>query len=168
MARGISYGDILGKVRRNYTIQGVSPSANLLKLSVNSNFGLGLQSRLTDAIDRANARIAVELKAALDAAMSSPSWPTLTGAADIIDTGDLRESGEVLVTNKGIQVAYSSPYALLVHYGGYILPYGNTYAEKVYLPARPWLESVLLGGGPVPKFDLESIYREEINRAFSR
>ena len=166
MAKGISYGDILGKVRRNYSIDGTSPGKNLLELNVKSNFGLGIQKRLNDAIANANARIAIELKAALDDAINASVWQAAGGTADIVDTGELRESGQVIATSTGIEVSYSAPYALLVHYGGYITPYGNTYAQKVYLPARPWLESVMLGGGPVPRFNLEQIYREEIKKAF--
>ena len=44
-----------------------------------------------------------------------------------------------------IIVSYSEPYAALIHYGGYILPYGNPNADKVYIPPRPWVESTLKG-----------------------
>jgi hypothetical protein len=43
--------------------------------------------------------------------------------------------------------------------------YGNTEA-RVYLPPRKWVEAVMIGGGPVPKFDLKKYYREEILAAF--
>ena len=87
------------------------------------------------------------------------SWDWDDGKRDIIDTGELMRSGGVLVSGDDISVAYDSPYAGLVHYGGYITPYGNPSAARVYLPGRPWIAAAFgLAPGPLPKFDMEGAY----------
>ena len=120
---------------------------------------------LQTAIGRANARIAVDLKVALDAALRAGVWSTPSGVGDIYETGELLSSGSVTVGPDGVTVSYDAPYAALVHYGGYIHPYGNMSA-RVYLPPRPWLDSVVRGGGPVPEFDFKRYYLEEIRSEF--
>ena len=92
---------------------------------------------------------------ALDAAISSPSWQWFDGSRDIVDTGELKNALNISWNGLKLIVAYDTPYAMLVHEGGYIRPYGNPNATPVYLPGRPWVRSVLLGGGPVPQFDWE-------------
>jgi hypothetical protein len=121
----------------------------------------GLQA----AIGRANARITIDLKAALDDALRADVWSTPSGTRDIYETGELLSSGSVTVGPTGVIVSYDAPYAALVHYGGYIHPYGNISA-RVYLPPRPWLDSVIRGGGPVPEFDFKRYYLEEIAAEF--
>lgn len=123
-------------------------------------------SSLQGAVNRASVRIAVDLKGALDDALRSDVWNTASGTSDIYDTGELLASGKVLVSENGISITYDAPYAALVHYGGYINAYGNQSA-KVYLPPRPWIESVLNGGGAVSQFDFTSYYREEIEAEFN-
>lgn len=118
---------------------------------------------LSKAAKQANQVIANSLGEALDAAMLSSEWAF---DRDIIDTGRLRDSLRITTTPGGIAIDYNVPYAALVHYGGYITPYGNKKLEKVYIPGRPWVESVLRGGGPVPKFDFEGIYRDAIRSVF--
>lgn len=98
--------------------------------------------------------VAVQLKMALDAALDAPVWAWNSGVRDIVDTGALKASGVVVVRPLELQVYYTAPYAMLVHNGGYIQPYGNASARPLYLPPRPWIKSVLYGGGPVPRFDL--------------
>ena len=98
--------------------------------------------------------VATQLKMALDAALEAPVWAWNDGVRDIVDTGTLKSSGVVVVRPLELQVYYTAPYAMLVHNGGYIQPYGNPNARPIYLPPRPWIKSVLYGGGPVPKFDL--------------
>jgi len=120
---------------------------------------------LRNAINRANARIAIDLKVALDAALQASVWSTPSGTGDIYETGELLSSGSVTVGPNGVIVSYDAPYAALVHYGGYIHPYGNMSA-RVYLPPRPWLDSVVRGGGPVPEFNFKQYYLEEIRAAF--
>lgn len=106
-----------------------------------------------DAIAGELQQIAGELKMALDAALEAPVWAWSGGARDIYDTGALKASGTVLIKGLEIVVNYSAPYATLVHNGGYIFPYGNKSAQPIFLPGRPWVRSVLYGGGPVPQFD---------------
>lgn len=120
---------------------------------------------LQNAIKRASGRITVDLKAALDAALRAGVWSTPSGVADIYETGELLSSGSVTVGPTGVTVSYDAPYAALVHYGGYVHPYGNMSA-RVYLPPRPWLDSVVRGGGPVPEFDFKRYYLEEIRAEF--
>ena len=150
---------------------------NLPKIRASINFKTGLQinkvsldatgilNRLQGAIGRANARITVDLKAALDAALRAGVWSTPGGVRDIYETGELLSSGSVTLSPNGVTVSYDAPYAALVHYGGYIHPYGNMSA-RVYLPPRPWLDSVMRGGGPVPEFDFKRYYLEEIEAEF--
>jgi phage gpG-like protein len=124
-----------------------------------SDFGRDLNK----AVKTANQLIANRLAAALDEAMESSAWGT---GKDIIDTGQLKKSLVITATASGVIVRYTAPYAAIVHYGGYILPYGNPKLDKVYIPGRPWVSSVMKGGGPVPVFDFESVYREAIQSVF--
>jgi hypothetical protein len=121
---------------------------------------------IEEGIENASMIVAEKLSEALDNAMESAVWNWNGGARDIIDTGELRDSKSVKVQGNRIEISYNVPYAGLVHYGGYILPYGNQSAQKVYLPARPWVDSVILGRGPIPQFDFEAIYAAAIEAAF--
>jgi hypothetical protein len=77
-------------------------------------------------------------------AISAQIWAERNGTSDIIDSGELLNSSRVNVTsNSRISIQYDVPYAALVHYGGYIRPYGNQNADLVYLPPRPWVQTVL-------------------------
>jgi hypothetical protein len=112
--------------------------------------------------------VAEELELALGIAMESKDWGTPDwpyGDGDIVQTGRLRDSLELRVTEEGIAIMYSAinpsdgfDYAAMVYFGGYIQPYGNPYV-KVYMPGRPWIKGVLLGGGPVDKFDFTGTYK---------
>jgi hypothetical protein len=137
----------------------------LITVKLKSIPGKEILSGFERAIDRASAKIAIDLKAALDEAMRSDIWPTTGGGADIIASGELLESGRVIIGDSGVSVVYDAPYAALVHYGGYISPYGNASA-KVYLPARPWVEAVLLGGYGIPAFNFIKYYEDEIIKEF--
>ena len=106
-------------------------------------------------IDALMSELAKEVEAALTGALKSSVWSWKSGSRDIYDTGKLASSVSVTVTGDGISVSYSAPYANIVHNGGYIQPYGNSSARPVYLPARPWVTSVLYGDGPVPPFDFD-------------
>ena len=113
-------------------------------------------------IDALMGKLAREVKSALDVALYAPVWTWNDGTRDIFDTGELVRSGIVTASPDGIVVSYIAPYANLVHYGGYIRPYGNKSARPVYLPGRPWIDSVLYGGGPVPQFDFERFFADNI------
>lgn len=120
-----------------------------------------IRSKIDLAINNANRAIAIDLKRALDDALRSTVW----NGEDIYESGNLLSSGSVTVNDNGITVAYDAPYAAIVHYGGYIYPYGNVNAQ-IYLPPRPWVESVMFGGGPVPRFNFESYYLSEFKKQF--
>lgn len=153
------------KVTGQRIITGSARLNGLLNIKVKRIPEAAIINGFKAAISRANSRIQIDLKAALDQALKSSVWSTRSGTADIFDSGELLSSGSVTVSENGITIAYDAPYAALVHYGGYIHPYGNTSA-KVYLPPRPWVESVLNGGGPVPEFDFLKYYKEEIEAEF--
>jgi len=54
---------------------------------------------------------------------------------------------------------YGAPYATQVHYGAYVRPYGNSNANAVWTPGRPWVEGVLKGNkGVVDPYDFRSDY----------
>ena len=134
--------------------------SNSLKFSFETGSPDSLESLagpLRRKVADANANIAGPLTEALNSAMAA-SWGWSQGARDIIDTGELRDSLEVTIVDGQVNISYSAPYAGLVHYGGYISPYGNASIEKVYLPGRPWVQSTLEGGGPVPQFDFKGYY----------
>lgn len=121
-----------------------------------------IENEFRNEIDALMGKLANEVKGALDAALRASVWAWRNGARDIYDTGELASSGEVSASADGIIVSYSAPYANLVHNGGYIQPYGNINARPVYLPARPWVSSVLYGGGPVPQFDFEGFFKRNL------
>ena len=99
-----------------------------------------------------------ELTRALTAALRSSVWAWNDGARDIYDTGRLANSVNISMSSGSLVVKYDAPYANIVHNGGYIFPYGNELARPVYLPPRPWIDSVLYGGGPVPRFDFNEFF----------
>ena len=113
-------------------------------------------------IDALMSQLAKEVEAALTRALKSSVWSWKGGARDIYDTGELAGSVSVTVENDGISVSYSAPYANIVHNGGYIQPYGNASARPVYLPPRPWVTSVLYGGGPIPQFDFDGFLKRNV------
>lgn len=121
-----------------------------------------LEDEFSGQINALMGKLAQEVKDALDAALKSSVWTWKNGVRDIYDTGELASSGEVSVGAGGLIVSYDAPYANLVHNGGYIYPYGNEKARPVYLPGRPWVSSVLYGGGPVPQFDFEGFFKSNL------
>lgn len=131
------------------------------------NAAADILTGMEEGVKIANEIIAQKLGEALDAAIDSAVWKWRDGGPrDIYDTGKLKASRNISINSNKIVITYDVPYAGIVHFGGYILPYGNPNAKKVYLPARPWIDSVVIGGGPVPKFDFESIYVQAIEDAF--
>ena len=134
-------------------------SGSLFEAKVNGRLP-DVKRAITEAINRASLQIAIDLKAALDAAMKSGIW----NGEDIYDTGELMNSGRVEVNNGNLRIVYDAPYATLVAYGGYIHPYGNINA-RVYLPPRPWIEAVVKGGYGIEKFDFKSYYERAITEA---
>jgi hypothetical protein len=168
MARSLfKPGEITGRVPKPIKLNiDTSLKANFV-VELDDQQVTKLPRRFKDAINRANQRIITALKGALDNALRANVWPGLDGNTDIYDSGELLESGRVTLDGNGLEISYDAPYASLVHFGGYIIPYGNTSA-RVYLPARPWVRSVLTGNGPVPKFDFREYYLQELQKEFSR
>lgn len=112
--------------------------------------------------------VAKELKIALDDAMNNPIWNWNGDTRDIVDTGALRDSLQLYVdSDADIHILYNLEYAAIVHYGGYFNPYGNPQV-KLYYPARPWIDSVLNGGGPVEKFMWEGPYEKAFTTYMNR
>lgn len=96
--------------------------------------------------------IANDLWATLDENMDAAVWKWHGDTRDIVDTGDLRDSGKVYVDGDDIVIKYSQEYAAIVHFGGYTES-GFNPGVQIYYPARPWVEATLSGDGPVPRFD---------------
>lgn len=120
-----------------------------------------IQSYTLQQVDTALSKAKGDLAAALNAAMTSSSWQwTSGGSRDIIDTGSLKNSLTITFSGGSFQISYSEPYAALVHWGGYIYPYGNQSAQKVYLPGRPWVEATVMGGGPVPQIQWQNLIQK--------
>lgn len=115
-----------------------------------------------------NNRVRTELIAALDTAIGLSIWPTDNGIGDIIDSGELMRSLDVSIQESVINIEYTADYANLVHYGGYIAPYGNESVDKVYIPPRPWVDVVLRSGVPgSDAFDFQGIYRKVLREVFN-
>lgn len=167
MAKSVfDLGDLIPSKSPRVILSGSASIKGIVRIDVANVPGDKILAGFKRAIDRASERVKVDLEKALKQALTANVWKTPTGQADIYDTGELMASGTVTVDSNGITVAYSAPYAALVHYGGYINPYGNQSA-RVYLPPRPWVDSVLNGDGPVPQFDISKYYRQEIEAEFS-
>jgi phage gpG-like protein len=112
------------------------------------------ETEIEKSLEDSFEKIKEPLTQALNEAMQA-SWGWEGGSRDIINTGELMNSLKIEINGKNISITYDSPYAMLVHYGGYIMPYGNSSIEKVFIPGRPWVDAVLNGGGPVPQFKFE-------------
>lgn len=168
MARPLFTPEDLGQIKiNNQTITASVNTGKILRIKAKPISKTDFMNTIQKGINRASLRIAADLKEALDSAIRNKTWSTLTGTDDIFDTGELMTSGSVSVTSDGIKISYDAPYANLVHFGGYINPYGDQ-SRKVYLPPRPWIESVLNGGGPVEQFDFVSYYEDGIAAEFNK
>lgn len=127
--------------------------------------GDNLKGDLQRAHEEAMRSLAGPISDYLDAMMSA-GWGWSDGARDIVDTGQLQNSGRVTVSGDNIVIQYSADYANLIHYGGYIQPYGNLNIEKVYIPGRPWISATFgLAPGPLPPFDIGAAYEDAFYRA---
>ena len=147
-----------GGISVGFTLKGASDFTTLKRLK--EKFPEAAKS----AHNRTLHALAAEIKVALTDAMNSPVYDWDYGDGDIVQTGQLRDSIGMAVTENSITITYSAlssgdgtDYAAIVYFGGYIHPYGNT-SVTVYMPARPWVKHVLTGGGPVPKFPLTDRY----------
>ena len=111
------------------------------------------------------------------------SWPNVTfrqngtragTTRNIIDTGALKSSLTTRVESSGylqrtIVIAYDTPYASLVHYGGVIkYPYGNKKAASAVIPGRPWVEAILEGTYGRQKFNVQKHVGEALKDVWMR
>lgn len=158
-------------------IEGIANDLSKLqkKTSYTASYGINFDVRitkfpdLTGLINRVASEfkqsLAIELETALDNAMESTVWG---GSQDgnIVDTGNLRDSLQISVTSNGVMIDYTAEYAALIHYGGYIVPYGNSSATRVYIEGRPWIDSVLYGTGPIPGYNFEELFNRVKGRVF--
>lgn len=131
-----------------------TPKASLKISNFDNQAGV---DAIKDAVNKTITNASVDLKQKLAAAMASSAWGEM---GDIIDSGDLRDSLNLVINGSQIEVSYDSPYANLIHYGGYIVPYGNNKVDKVYIPGRPWVEAVFTGNGPVDPIDVPDIWNK--------
>lgn len=168
MARqAITKADIISDIKRTRTISATFDSRTLLQYTGITVRDQEVMNRVRRAINTASLRIVTDLKAALDDAIQSNTWQGINGINDIYDSGELLRSGRVQATSNGFTIAYDAPYAAMIHYGGYITPYGRKTGERIYLPARPWVDAVLRGGGPVPQFNITKYYEQELIKALN-
>lgn len=131
-------------------------------------------------VQKGNEIIKTQLAQALDNAMDSSVWKWNPGVTtdrkngesvesprNIVDTGALKSSFRVNTKGNSVDFAYREPYSRLVHWGGYIQPYGNPNAKKVYVPGRPWITSVLNGENGFEAFPFKDIWSKTIKAEFT-
>lgn len=131
-----------------------------ISIQVSGNAYDSIMQQINESISEWKQIIATDLLSRLNLAMSSNLWNN----GDLIDTGNLRDSVSINITSTGVQISYDAPYANLIHYGGYIVPYGNTNIDKVYIPASPWAQSVIFGDGPFEAYDYQEAYAIALSR----
>lgn len=150
-----------------------APKLKSYRTSVNFNIDLDVKvkiptdgassiiDKVEEATDIALSIIATEIGGYLDSAMTSSIWGG--NDPDIVDSGKLRNSLTITRSGSSIIISYDEPYAKLIHYGGYIIPYGNENADRKYIEGKPWVDSIIFGDGPIARYD----YQEAYNRAIS-
>jgi len=135
---------------------------------------------------RGSNQVEADLPTALNQALEASVWGPFSpktpytskggqlrtsGLRNIVDTGALKDSLRIktkfLQTKTVTVINYSAPYAAFVHYGGVIQPYGNKNANSVLIPARPWVEAVLTGNGPVKPYEYRKVYQDAIEQAWN-
>lgn len=153
----VSLKEIDGK-SAEIQIEGLPVSFNIKKDRV-SEILKTLPVAIKKAHREAVSQLTILLEEALNDAMDSQVWDWNGETRDIVDTGALKDSLKIYVdSDSDIHILYNQEYAAIVHYGGYFSPFGNKSA-KVYYPGRPWVTSLINGGGPIPQFDFEGEYK---------
>lgn len=122
------------------------------------NIKIDINGKIEKAIKQGTSNLKLELETKLDQAVEFDGWGWTKGTRDIVDTGNLKNSASIALTADGIDISYDAPYAGIIHYGGYIQPYGDNSRERVFIPGRPWIESLINGGGPIDPLDYEEAY----------
>lgn len=153
----------LGAIPNKIIISGVLNTG--IKAKVSSRINTDIKN-LSNQIERSPEELAGVLDVILREAISANIWSTRNGSQDIIDSGELLRSQEVIYSGSSIRIRYGVPYAALVHYGGYIIPYGNAGARPVYIPPRPWVYDVL--NNQFNGFDLSGVYYDIVKRILSK
>lgn len=131
-----------------------------------SNQGSSNVKNLVTGLKGSPEELVIVLDGILREAINANIWRTRSGVDDIIDSGNLLKSQNISYSGSSINISYDVPYASLIHYGGYIIPYGNSGLRPVYVPPRPWVFNVLndLYGG----FSLAETYSDIIRRILSK
>lgn len=136
------------------------------------------QRAVNQGMIKSSSYIKTTLSKAVESSLKSSSWgwphetkrkngSTAGVMRDIVDTGELLKKHyyhEVfLQTQTKIEVEVRSPYAMIVHNGGVIQPYGDPNLPAFVYPARPWVKAAMLGTHGRPKPDFQA----DISRAFA-
>jgi phage gpG-like protein len=142
------------------------------------NLDKAYRTALVKALSNSTRKVDSQVKEAMQANMNSViwSWPRETNRKsggivgsprDIIDTGNLASRNYVRIsyTTRGasITVGNNSPYAGIVHFGGYITPYGDRSKRPVFIPGRPWI-GVAIGTASVSSGGVTVDWRAEIQK----
>lgn len=119
----------------------------------------------------------------LDEALQEATWqwprPTMrksgewvpAGSRNVVDTGKLYKSKKLQTTFGSTQaklsVSYSAPYAALVHWGGYVMNYGDPTKGQTYMKPRPWIQAVFstksdADSGQTDRFGFLEAIKEEM------
>jgi hypothetical protein len=153
-------------VRRDVAVPVVPIGAAFSIERFASNINLDIEGSIKEAVRIGTQKLGIELNSKLDEAMESSGWGWTEGTRDIVDTGRLKNSAQINIKEDMIEISYEAPYAAIVHYGGYIQPYGNKNARPVYIPGRPWIESLINGDGPIGVVPYEQIYYGAFDESF--
>ena len=117
------------------------------------------------------ARQALSLPSGVGPGYARANGEVAGSVRDIIDTGKLHDSlkfkEKFLKSKVSIEVIYTTPYAAITHYGGYIVPYGNQKLAPVYIPGRPWIEAALNGTYGMPQFDINTPVQKGVMEAWN-
>ena len=134
--------------------------------SIDTKLPTGISKRIKEAIRsdlEQNLHAGVpELEEALNFAIESPVWnwngqetirkdgEIVSNPRNIVDTGALADSLVIESSGLGLVVSYRAPYAAIVHYGGITWNGGQ-------IQPRPWVDAVLIGGGPIDQVNWAAI-----------
>lgn len=147
---------------RKYTAEASGRFSPRITVKADITNAKRLVSKVDEALMAGMAEVAAVLDDALIDAIRS-KWPN---GDDIVETGNLLDSSSVVLSGNTIEVINTAPYAKLIHFGGYIAPYGNPFAERVYIPPRPWVTAALEGSSGQPGIDLAAIYEAAFRKVF--
>lgn len=118
--------------------------------------GKKFKSRFVGSFQKATLKGEAQISYWLDEAMQESTWnwpgttfrqngEVVSSPRNIVDTGELINSKKLStrfgVTQASYLLTYTAPYAALVHWGGYISPYGRA-GDQTYIPGRPWAQLI--------------------------